>query len=157
MKTQLLLPPDDGSRNVVTVYGRVYQSAPGVPVAVPSFDIPTLEANGWMPAIAGSASTTTSAYAAGSLSGVVTSPGGSPAGLGVRLFIDGAATPVGVAAADANGAWAIATGNLAPGPHAFSIEIDESAGSFSVSSQAGGGTMDFSTALNSGLLAAIAA
>ena len=89
--TQLLTPPNDGSRNTVIIFGRLYQSAPGVPIAVPNFDAPTLEANGWTVFIGAASPTTTSAYAAGAVSGVVTSPSGSPGGIGVRLFIDGAA------------------------------------------------------------------
>ncbi len=155
--TQLLMPPNDGSRNTVTIFGRVYQSVPGAPIAVPSFDAPTLEANGWTVFIGASLPTTTSAYAAGAVSGVVTSPNSSPAGLAVRLYVDGSATPVGVTVADGSGNWSVSTGALAAGPHTFSVEIDESAGSFLVGSSAGAGSMDFSNSLNSGLLAAIAA
>jgi hypothetical protein len=155
--TQLLTPPNDGSRNTVIIFGRLYQSAPGVPIAVPSFDAPTLEANGWTVFIGAALLTTTSAYAAGAVSGVVTSPNGSPGGLAVRLYIDGSATPVGTTVADGNGNWSVPTGSLAAGPHMFSVEIDESAGSFLVGSPTGNGGMDFSNSLNSGLLAAIAA
>jgi hypothetical protein len=116
-----------------------------------------LEANGWTVFIGAALLTTTSAYAAGAVSGVVTSPNGSPGGLAVRLYIDGSATPVGTTVADGNGNWSVPTGSLAAGPHMFSVEIDESAGSFLVGSPTGNGGMDFSNSLNSGLLAAIAA
>lgn len=155
--TQLLSPPNDGSRNAVTIFGRLYQSRPGAPIAVPAFDAPTLEANGWSVFSGASLPTTTSAYASGAVSGVVTNPNGPPAGLAVRLYIDGSPAPVGVTVADANGNWSVPTGGLAAGPHMYSLEIDESAGSFSVGSPPGGGGMDFSNSINSGLLAAIAA
>ncbi len=47
MPARLMLPPDDGSRNSVTVNGRTYFSTPGTSVTVPSFDQPALQANGW--------------------------------------------------------------------------------------------------------------
>ncbi len=157
MKTQFLTPPDDGSRNAITVSGRLYQSAPGVAIAIPAFDLPALEANGWT-VFAGAASPmTTSAYASGAVSGVITSPTGSAGGIGVRLYIDGSATPVGATVSDANGAWSVPTGSLAAGSHMFSVEIDESAGSFVVGATGGNSSMDFSNPLNSGLIAAIAA
>ncbi len=133
MKTQLLTPPDDGSRNAVTVSGRLYQSAPGIAIAAPSFDVPTLEANGWTAFVGPATPTTTSSSASGVVSGVITSPNESIAGLGVRLYIDGAATPTGVSISDANGGWFIPTASMTPGAHTFSIEIDESAGAFAVS------------------------
>lgn len=155
--TRLFTPPDDGARNTVIIFGRLYQSEPGVPVAVPSCDIPTLEANGWTPFVGASAPLTTSFYTSGVVSGVVTTPSGSPAGLAVRLYIDGSATPVGVTVVDANGNWTVPTGSLAAGPHMYSLEIDESAGSFLAGPSASAGSMDFSSSTNSGLLAAIAA
>ncbi len=155
--SQLLMPPSDGSRNIVTIFGRVYQSAPGVPIAIPNFDAPTLEANGWTVFNGSSLPTTTSAYVAGAVGGVVTNPNGSPAGIAVRLYIDGAAAPVGTTIADADGNWSVPTGSLTAGSHMYSIEIDEGAGSFLVGRPTGNGNMDFSNALNSGLLAAIAA
>ena len=118
----------------VTIFGRLYQSTPGVPIAVPSFDAPTLEANGWTTFVGASAPATTSVYTSGAVSGVVTNPSGSPAGLAVRLYIDGSAMPVGVTVADVNGNWSVPTGGLAAGPHMYSVEIDESAGSFVVGS-----------------------
>lgn len=155
--TRLLTPPDDGARNTVTVFGRLYQSTPGVPIAVPIFDIPTLEANGWTPFIGASAPVTTSFYTSGAVSGVVINPNGSPAGLAVRLYIDGSATPVGATFADVNGNWTVPTGSLSAGPHIYSLEIDESAGSFLAGPLVGAGSMDFSNSINSSLLAAIAA
>ncbi len=157
MKTQLLTPPDDGSRNAVTVNGRLYQSAPGIAIAAPSFDVPTLEANGWTTFFGPTTPTTTSSYASGVVSGVITSPNESAAGIGVRLYVDGAATPTGVASSDAIGNWSIPTGSMTPGAHTFSVEIDESAGAFVVGSPGGNVDMDFSDPLNSGLIAAIAA
>lgn len=47
MKTQLMLPPEDGGRNSVVVNGRNYSSKPGVSIHVPGFDAVALEANGW--------------------------------------------------------------------------------------------------------------
>lgn len=153
MKTQFVSPPDDGSRNAVTVFDRVYQSVPGAPIAVPDFDIPTLEANGWVVFVGASLPTTTSAYAPGVVSGVVSSPSGSPAGLAVRLYIDGSASPAGVTVVDGNGNWSVPTGILAAGFHTFSVEIDESAGSFSVGSAGGAGAIyDFSDPNQSGFL-----
>ncbi|ACK51970.1 conserved hypothetical protein [Methylocella silvestris BL2] len=157
MKTQLMSPPDDGNRNGMSINGRRYQSIPGVAVPIPPFDVAILEANGWQIFVGAASPITTASYSSGSVSGVVTSPGGSAAGLGVRLYLDGSASPVGVTAADVGGAWSIMTGALSAGSHSFSIEIDEGAGVFVSSGGASSGVMDFSTALNSGLIAAIAA
>lgn len=157
MMTQFLMPPEDGRRNAVIVNGRLYESMPGVAIVVPTFDVPTLEANGWTDGAGALPPATTSTYASGAVSGVVQTPKGSSAGVGVRLYIDGAATPAGVTIADATGAWSIPTGTLTPGPHRFSVEIDESAGSFTVTAPAGVVNLDFSNPLNSGLIAALAA
>ncbi|WP_374308823.1 hypothetical protein [Methylocella sp.] len=157
MKTRLMAPPDDGGRNAVAIYDRVYQSAPGVPLAVPDFDAEILAANGWTVFSAAAAPSSTAAYAAGAVSGVAVNPGGAVVGLGVRLYLDGASTPVGVTTTDASGAWSIATGALASGAHSFSVEIDESAGAFVVAAQGAASAMDFSDPANSGLLAALAA
>lgn len=157
MKTQVMAPPDDGSRNSVIVSGRTYSSLPNVAIGVPVFDAPALAANGWTTLAGSSLPTTTSAYAAGTVGGVLTNPNGSPAGIAVRVYIDGSWTPAGVTAADANGVWSISTGSLSAGTHTFSVEIDESAGSFVISGSFVGGAMDFIDARNSGLLAAIAA
>ncbi len=155
--THLLTPPDDGGRNTVSIFGRLYQSTPGVPIAVPTFDVPTLEANGWTAFIGASPPATTSFYTAGAVSGVVKNPNGSPAGLAVRLYIDGSATPVGATISDVSGNWTVPTGTLPAGPHLYSLEIDESAGSFLAGPLADAGTMDFRNSFNSSLLAAIAA
>lgn len=157
MTTQFLMPPEDGRRNAVMVSGRLYQSTSGIAIGVPKFDVATLEANGWTAGVGASMPTTTSAYASGAVGGVVTAPSGSPAGVGVRLYIDGITTPTGATIADSNGVWSIPTGALAPGRHSFSVEIDESAGSFMVVAARGAANMDFSTPLNSGLIAALAA
>lgn len=155
MKTQRMVPPDDGSRNSIIISGRTYSSRPGSAIGVPTFDAPLLAANGWK-AFAGSLlPTTTSVYSAGEVRGVVTNPNGSSVGIAVRAYIDGSSAPVGVTVADANGEWSIPTGSLSSGAHTFSVEIDTTAGSFVVSSS--GGIMDFGSAVNSGLLAAIAA
>ena len=153
-----MLPPDDGRRNSITINGRTYRSTPGVAAPVETFDYPTLSANGWTVHAPGSGGlASTSAYANGAVSGVVTNPNGSPAGLGVRLHIDGGASPVGATLTDSTGAWSIATGTLAAGTHSFSVEVDESAGSFVVAGGGSfvGGTMDFSDARNSALIAAL--
>lgn len=155
--TQLLMPPNDGSRNSVTIFGRLYRSTPGAPIAAPDFDAPTLEANGWTVFAGAAIPTTTSAYESGVVSGVVANPNGSPQGLVIRLYIDGSATPAIVTVADALGNWSAPTGSLPPGPHAYSLEIDDSGGTFIVGAASGGGSMDFSSSMNSGLLAAIAA
>lgn len=47
MPTKQMVPPDDGSRNNVSFNSRTYSSTPNVPIAVQSFDVPVLEANGW--------------------------------------------------------------------------------------------------------------
>jgi hypothetical protein len=47
MPTKQMVPPGDGSRNKVLFNGRTYFSTPGVAIAVQSFDVPVLEANGW--------------------------------------------------------------------------------------------------------------
>lgn len=47
MTTKSMVPPDNGSRNTVLVKGRQYSSAPNVPISVSSFDVGTLQANGW--------------------------------------------------------------------------------------------------------------
>lgn len=157
MKMQFLTPPDDGSRNTVRIFDRLYQSIPGVAIAVPVFDAPTLEANGWTISTGSATASTTAAYASGAVSGVVTNPGGSPLGLGLRLYIDGSATPVGATLAAVDGSWTISTGVLPAGSHTFSVEVDEEAGAFSVSGGGANVGMDFSNSANSGLLAAIAA
>jgi len=150
-----MTPPDDGGRNSVIVNGRVYSSTPGTAIAVPSFDAPVLAANGWMVLAGSLLPTTTVQYGSGAVSGLVTNPAGSPAGIGVRIYFDGSSTPAGVTVADADGAWSISADSLGSGPHAFSVEIDASAGSFVVGSS--GGAADFGNADNSGLLAALAA
>lgn len=48
MKTYQMIPPADGSRDNISVDGRTYMSLPGIAVPVPSFDVPTLQANGWL-------------------------------------------------------------------------------------------------------------
>jgi len=40
-------PQNQGLRNSVTYQGRTYSSIPGVPIAVPDFDMAVLQANGW--------------------------------------------------------------------------------------------------------------
>lgn len=152
-----LTPPDDGARNVVAINGRVYSSVPGVAISVLQFDASALEASGWSKAVGAATPTTTSSYAGGAVSGIISASAGSPTGLGVRLYLDGSSIPAGTMAADADGAWSISTGALALGPHRFSVEIDESAGSFVIGANPGPGTMDFSQPSNSGLLAAVAA
>lgn len=47
MPIQMMVPPGDGSRNIVSFKGRTYSSKPGVAVAVPDFDVPVLEASKW--------------------------------------------------------------------------------------------------------------
>jgi hypothetical protein len=137
------------------VSGRTYSSQPGSAINIPFFDAPLLAANGWK-AYAGSLlPTTTSGYSSGEMRGVVTNPNGSPVGIAVRAYIDGSSAPAGVTVADANGDWSIPIGSLSSGSHAFSVEIDTSAGSFVVGLLSG--IMDFGSAGNSGLLAAIAA
>ena len=42
-----MMPPADGSHGSVTVSGRTYSGFPQMSVAVPSFDAPALQANGW--------------------------------------------------------------------------------------------------------------
>jgi hypothetical protein len=114
-----------------------------------------LAANGWMALAYSLLPTTTAQYGSGAVSGLVTNPGGSPAGIAVRVYFDGSSTPAGVTVADAEGAWSVSVESLGSGSHAFSVEIDASAGSFVVGSS--GGALDFSNADNSGLLAALAA
>ncbi|MCI0362886.1 MAG: hypothetical protein L0219_03340, partial [Phycisphaerales bacterium] len=48
-------PQNQGLRNSVSYNGRTYSSIPGVPIAVPDFDVAVLQANGWTtyPTIAG--------------------------------------------------------------------------------------------------------
>lgn len=48
--TITMLPPSAGG--YIAFNGRIYVSAPGVPLEVPPFDAPTLEANGWIRSIA---------------------------------------------------------------------------------------------------------
>lgn len=40
-------PQNQGLRNSVSFNGRTYSSIPGVPIPVPDFDAPVLQANGW--------------------------------------------------------------------------------------------------------------
>ena len=40
-------PQNQGLRNSVSFDGRIYSSIPGVPIPVPDFDAPVLQANGW--------------------------------------------------------------------------------------------------------------
>ena len=47
MTTVQMIPPADGSRNIVSVSGRTYSSLPYMSSAVQSFDVSTLSANGW--------------------------------------------------------------------------------------------------------------
>ncbi|MGH6834926.1 MAG: hypothetical protein ACREC9_05080 [Methylocella sp.] len=42
-----MLPPLDGSRNSISVSGRTYSSLPQMVIAVPTADVPVLQANGW--------------------------------------------------------------------------------------------------------------
>ncbi|WP_395664556.1 hypothetical protein [Methylocella sp.] len=157
MKTVLMSPPGEAGRAFLAIHGRVYEGAPGDALHIPDFDAPVLEANGWAILAAPPAPASTAVYASGVVSGVVFAPGGA-AGLGVRLYLDGAGTPAGVATTDAGGAWSIATGALSPGAHGFSVEIDETAGVFVVGGGgSAGGAMDFSDPANSGLVAALAA
>ncbi|MGH6838717.1 MAG: SGNH/GDSL hydrolase family protein [Methylocella sp.] len=51
MTTVQMLPPDDGSRNSVTVSGRAYSSLPQMAIPVQSFDAPGLASNGWQYAV----------------------------------------------------------------------------------------------------------
>lgn len=48
MTTSQMIPPGDGSRNSVSFDGRTYTSLPGTAIPVPGFDVPTLQANGWL-------------------------------------------------------------------------------------------------------------
>ena len=48
MTTILMIPPVSGNRNSITVNSRTYSSLPNMAIAVQSFDVPMLSANGWM-------------------------------------------------------------------------------------------------------------
>lgn len=136
MNVVQMLPPEDGSRNTISFSGRLYASTPGVATPVPSFDAPVLAANGWTVAPPSRLPSTTSIYANGAVSGVVTNPNGSPTGIGVRVYIDGSSNPVGVTVAEPNGNWSVLTGAVPIGAHSFSVEVDASAGMFTVGSAA---------------------
>lgn len=129
-----MLPPEDGSRNAISFAGRLYSSAPGVATPVPKFDVPILAANGWTIAPSSMLPSTTSSYQNGVVSGVVINPNGSPAGIAVRLYIDGSSNPAGVTVADANGNWSVQIGAVSTGAHSFSVEVDASTGMFTVES-----------------------
>jgi len=42
-----IVPPADGSKNILAVNGRTYASIPNVPITIPDFDANVLIANGW--------------------------------------------------------------------------------------------------------------
>lgn len=132
MNTQQMMPPDDGTRNYISFNGRVYSSSPGVATPVPKFDVPTLAANGWTIASSAPLPTTTSAYFNGAVSGVLTNPNGPSAGIAVRVYIDGSPTPIGVTIADSDGNWSVPMSGVSTGIHSFSVEIDTSAGVFTI-------------------------
>jgi hypothetical protein len=45
--TITMLPPTNGVHNTITFNNRTYATTPGVPIEVPPFDVPILQANGW--------------------------------------------------------------------------------------------------------------
>lgn len=45
---QYLVHPPAGGNQTVTVNGRKYSTAPGTPINANDFDVPELEANGWL-------------------------------------------------------------------------------------------------------------
>jgi hypothetical protein len=47
MATVQMIPPGDGSRNIVTVSNRTYSALPQMAIPVQLFDVPELQANGW--------------------------------------------------------------------------------------------------------------
>jgi hypothetical protein len=47
MTTVQMIPPGDGSRNMIAVSGRTYSALPQMSATVQSFDVPALTANGW--------------------------------------------------------------------------------------------------------------
>ena len=47
MTTVQMIPPSNGSLDSITVNGRTYTSLPSMAIAVQSFDVPALQANGW--------------------------------------------------------------------------------------------------------------
>ena len=47
MTSVLMWPPSTGMDDPISYEGRTYSAIPGVPISVPSFDVPILEANGW--------------------------------------------------------------------------------------------------------------
>ncbi len=154
MANMIRMIPPVGAAGVPLRSGRVSQSS-GYEVAADGFvyvaqqDVEMMQHLGCV--VASNVATTTADYAGGNVFGVVEDPNGSPLGLIVRLFLDGSSTPAGRTTVAADGRWSIPTGSLAPGNHSFSIQIDQAAGTFSVSGSASG-AFDFSKAPNSGFL-----